>query len=383
MIITDIEEVSSHDALKATWDSITAFQNVTHTAACIRTLHRIPNGHSKNIEKQASQIRFCLIQADEYFRAARSVTMATRPLLIYYGILSLALSEILIKQDGMSSLDAARGQHAHHGLDLRIAANPSLMEDLGASASAIRAVPMVTPKGRVGNFELWHRSAREAPVSGPMASRFVNNTTQEGSGVLLVAGDERLPLVPERGVSLLDCLRAHPGSAPVLSRSQIDPSYARARGDCAWTESDLRWVYRINFQPGPKAPIEACYDLISLHPEAVNRLNISEFRVGVGLRWEVTPQLGNLLCRFPSAIQLNVQDVYFETEMPYLNEFGILYIGMFMLGNYVRYFPEQWMHDVERSSPLALAAKAFTDVTEQRAPLLLLSELERKQYLLK
>jgi hypothetical protein len=383
MIITAIHEVTGNDLNRKVWNSLAAFQNVAHTAAIIRNLHGLAKSHTKNAEKQATQLRYCLVQANEYFSASRSVSMATKPLLIYYGIMSLVLAEILLKQSGMSSLDAARGQHAHHGLDLRITANPSLLQDLPQSAGAIRAVPLITPKGRSGTFELWHRSAREASLAAPSTVAFKNSTAQESSEIILTASDDRMALVPEVGLSFLDCLRSHPRCEAVLRRHDIQPSYARVRAKATWTERNHGCAIDLNFQPGPQGTLEACYNLISFEADAVNRLRILDFQSGIGIRWEMNPDVGGLKAKFPSAIQYELGEFFFQTNLICLNELGILYFGTYLLGNYARYFPDQWMKDVEISSPLALAAKEFTDIAEERAPILCLSELDRTHYLIK
>ena len=69
------------------------------------------------------------------------------------------------------------------------------------------------------------------------------------------------------------------------------------------------------------------------------------------------------------------------TRIDSLNEFGILYVGIYILGNYVRYFPDEWMSDVETASPLSLAARTFSEVVEERMALLTLSELSRSYFI--
>jgi hypothetical protein len=63
-----------------------------------------------------------------------------------------------------------------------------------------------------------------------------------------------------------------------------------------------------------------------------------------------------------------------------MNEFGYLYLGLYILGNFARYFPDRWMPDVETGSPLALAAEEFMSMAEWRMALLTLSELSRAYF---
>jgi hypothetical protein len=58
-----------------------------------------------------------------------------------------------------------------------------------------------------------------------------------------------------------------------------------------------------------------------------------------------------------------------------LNEFGFIYVALFIAGNYARYYPDRWVSDVENSTPLALAIEELLAVAETRMPWLILSEL--------
>jgi hypothetical protein len=51
-----------------------------------------------DLDKKAKQLSFCIAQSYEYFRAADSASIATSPLLYYYGMLSLAKSLIVANE---------------------------------------------------------------------------------------------------------------------------------------------------------------------------------------------------------------------------------------------------------------------------------------------
>jgi len=117
-------------------------------------IHSVPTKHRENVRKQAAQIRYCLIQAREYFAAAATVTLATKPNLLYYGTMSLALAEILFKQTGDSSLDKARAENRHHGLTMTMGGfpkTPSLYE----AARQLRANPVSINGKRQGRSQHW------------------------------------------------------------------------------------------------------------------------------------------------------------------------------------------------------------------------------------
>jgi hypothetical protein len=63
-----------------------------------------------------------------------------------------------------------------------------------------------------------------------------------------------------------------------------------------------------------------------------------------------------------------------------LNEFGFIYVALFIAGNYARYYPDFWIHDVEENTQLGMAIEEFLGVVERRVGLLTLSELSQTYY---
>lgn len=116
MIISKARKVRVADPAAFAWAGLRKFQNADLVTKLLIELHNVPKKYHDDVRKQAQQIRYCLVQAREYFAAANSVTTATKPNLLYYGTMSLALAEILFKQSGASSLDKARDENRHHGL---------------------------------------------------------------------------------------------------------------------------------------------------------------------------------------------------------------------------------------------------------------------------
>jgi hypothetical protein len=207
MIIKKASLIPSDNLPKTCWAGIRRFHNVSFVFECIRELHSIPKKQEANARKQAEQIRYCLIQAKEYFDASLAVTLATKPVLLYYSIMSLALAEILLKQDGMSSLDKARGEHAHHGLELRI--DPSNKEhdlelhSLRSTAGSLRAVPPSRNGKRFGTFELWHRSSRELPLCGEVGDRRSGSIVTSPCQVIFGPADTPMRPLAAQGIVFL------------------------------------------------------------------------------------------------------------------------------------------------------------------------------------
>ena len=179
MVISQARKIHTSDQSTWAWAALRKFQNVELVSSRIAQGQRVDPKWMKNVRKQALQLRYCMIQAREYFTAARAVSIATKPNLLYYGTMSLALAEILYKQSGESSLDKARSEHRHHGL-LMTAGDIPPGANLQVSGGALRAAPMEVEQERRGTFELWHRTSREHPLAGTVLRNLEGGGQTEG-----------------------------------------------------------------------------------------------------------------------------------------------------------------------------------------------------------
>lgn len=232
MVILKSHKIANERAQSFAWTGLRQFHNASTTAAQHARLHRM-SPSNQNVKKQANQIRDSLIQAKEYYDASNVVTLATKPVLMYYCALSLAIAEILMKNDGTVSLDSSRAEHNHHGLNFKINASKGNIADLKLSAANLRAVPSVRLDKnnllkRFGTFELWHRSAREYPITG----YFEFNAPNEGIvsksfQTIFSSTDDRLPYLLNSGCSLLDCVKYIPSLEFNLNRHGIESKFVR------------------------------------------------------------------------------------------------------------------------------------------------------------
>jgi hypothetical protein len=121
-MITRVKDVVAEDPIRYIWKNLRYFLDAGFVESRITEIHgEEAKKHKKNVEKQAIQIGYCIRQAEEYFRAASQVSLATRPNLLYYGGVSLTKALILLQKDGTCSFDALREseKHKHHGLELK------------------------------------------------------------------------------------------------------------------------------------------------------------------------------------------------------------------------------------------------------------------------
>jgi hypothetical protein len=355
------------------WSSLRRFQNVDSVEKEIIQLHCLAERWKPNAKKQARQLRHCLIQAREYFVAAKSVSLATKPNLLYYGMMSLALAEILLKQSGLSSLDRARAEHRHHGLSMIDPQNRATPSDLTAAASTLRAVPLEINGIRRGTFELWHRSCREYPIGGQL-NQHLDQGALSSYGIVASAADRELPPVPTTGFTLLECLINIPGMLDFLPVHGVQPNMVRGKASRDLYPNDSNdFVLTVH----PSSLTDSFLKNILVDPSAVDRITVVEVQSGLVARITNDPINGAVNFMIPPGCSWNTDETRFWTSDQCLNEFGFMYLANFVAGNYARYYPDRWLADVENSNPLSLAIEELLATIEQRAPLLTLSELSR------
>jgi hypothetical protein len=379
MILYTALMIRSRDMSRYAWAGLRRFQNVSFVEEKICDLHALAKGQRQNARKQARQIKYTLVQAEEYFEASMSVSLATKPTLLYYSIMSLALAEILLKQTGESSLDRARAEHRHHGLEFRVI--DGRQGDLKASSSSLVAKPLIrTGTGeRSGTFELWHRSCREAPLCGMLTTRQSGGSAHSFTAIM-TAADDRLPLFPSSGMSFYECLCHIPGMMEFLESYHLTPKIVRGvlTGDRPFPYNGQS-LYTLVIHPGNQHLVDSFFENIKVRVDEVDRIRLQELPQGGVVYFQFddiqSQPAGGI--HIPNASMLGKDEVRFWPTQQPLNEFGFLYVALFILGNYARYYPDRWLLDVEQYSPLASATEELIGIIEQRMALLAYGELSR------
>lgn len=378
MIIQNCATYSSVDVAKYAWMRLAQYQNIEAVTQQIMRLHALPERHRANARRQAAQIRQCLMQAREYFEAAQVVSLATRPVLLYYSLMSLALCEILLKQSADSRLERLRAEHGCHGLSLSLMSQTSPSDTLADAAAALIAKPQLVPSGLArGTFEVWRRSSRELPMSGMLTQALPGTTaTTSGTAVLGVGLDIEPARFPAGGRSLLSILQCLPQMVELVYEHDVLPNLVRAKCTATSDATHLARVTQITVHPGPQILIDAFGNQVVVPASDSPQIDIQELPSGVIFSF---PQ--KTAITLPWCVCIDTKSVWMSTQQENLNEFGLLYVGLHIAGNFARYYPDKWLAHIESSSPLALAIDRLTETAFDRAPLLALCEFARTQLL--
>jgi hypothetical protein len=341
-------------------------------------LHHVPERHRADVRKQSLQIRYCLFQAREYFTAAAAVSLATKPNLLYYGTMSLALAEILFKQSGDSSLDRAREQNRHHGLTMTVAGTPR-PASLSDASRLLKAYPMQIGAVRKGTFNLWHRSTREHPIPGTLTCFFPDGGSTNEFANLWGAEDKPYKPIPSIGISLEECLTSLPLLCEHMESAGLSTNFVRGRCTANHWIGE-RWRTHSNFVLHPNSGIKRLLDGVEINPNHVDRIDVREIGAGIQVILQTDWVNGPVGFPVPPAATINSEEWRMWTNDPPLNEFGYYYVGLYLAGNYARYYPDKWLSDVESSSPISLAVEELCSTAEWRVPWLTASELDQTLY---
>ncbi|WP_080401642.1 YaaC family protein [Burkholderia ubonensis] len=378
MIIESINIIKTRDAAKHAWSRIMQFQNIQLTVDSICKLHNIPESdknNKSNARSQAEQIKYCLSQAKEYFDAANVVSLATKPVLLYYSAMSMALAEILLKQNGDSRLTKLREEHNCHGLQLGVKSTPKIEDKLADSAATLIAKPQRDITGAPkGTFEVWRRSAREYPAGGKLITLLSGGANQQTYRVLFTANDSPPPFLPRSGISLLDCFRELPYMSELLRSLQTRSNLIRAKLSAMQADPTATPEIELIIHPADDDLIEKFGNLVQAAPDLVNIMEFIDFPSGYILKYRTN---GPSHLSFPGSICLNNETIHFSCSGLDLGEFGFLYCALHICGNFARYYPDIWLKHIEKSSPLAIAIDELCAHSFDRLPLLTLSELTR------
>lgn len=383
MLVEDVAYAPPTGQRKFYWARINSYRNTDFTIERLISLHNPSKKQFSNIKKQALQIRYVLQQAQEYFESCTESAITTRPTQFYYFVMGLALFEILLKQSGESSLDKARAMHGHHGLRMKFTEHkkPSIKELL----TLISVNPMIGSTGRIGTFELWHRSARHLPIVGRRSIIRTNGLKQDSVGVILVFDDTRLPMLSDDVTSLGDILVYIPALTRNFSLSRFGVKLARGKITEAIDNVKHSHTRTIVLQPGNVSNIQriadaiqfspaACSDTISLTGDIGHSGFILNHIMNVGVMRDKNFSA-------PNGFSIDEDEIGWFSDNICFNEFGLYYICSYMLGMFARYYPDYWMKEYESSTEFAALVAEFIDAGEDRVLQLMAAEGDRKVYI--
>ncbi|MGY5800279.1 YaaC family protein [Rhizobium sp. LEGMi12c] len=339
---------------------------------------KVPASQKQNVRKQMQQLSYSTTQAKEFSDAARSGGDTTRALLAYYSITALANVEILWRGSADENFERRPSHYNGHGLE--IVQSQSLW-DFGAR-------PQLRNDGSVsGLFGLWRRFASHFPLycEWMTASGDTSRTT-------LAAGISGRPLeffsLPNRPLTLGECLKHIPSLAHSTIAYGEQPQFVRGRNevrsslDSAGREQSRQIDYILH--PASPAIFDTVLEFFRFNPSMAENLRIQGGNGGAGAALRIEYDVEN-----PPWQDWGVPEVFSERRDLYymvgpgafLNEFGYFYIGLYITGMVSRYYPHHWIKQLREGAYVTSLVQEFVEHSLQRAPMLVLGQLEQTIFL--
>jgi len=368
-----MEWITSPDIPKEAWRRLLEFANLDLAMDEIKKLHGISSDGGSNYRKQALQMRMSLLQAREYFDAARTCSPYTSPNHLYYGLVSLASTIMLLRGDGRFSFDYLRRSEKNrsHGLRISTAVDRT---------TAVRGLTLLS-ETRVailpsGHFANWYSLLPDAePVVAKTTRRSGNSvrTNREPCAVEALADISELRRVRR---TLLDIVCRLPDLTGDLVRAGISVPTSRLNHEVLVVDGKVvsqQWVFHGTRNLSDLSKVLDSFGFCLSLVECVD-LEMSEEANAAIVTVRFPDSLSNITVNvtYPSVRErLDNEFIAFSVPLD-TNEFVDFYLVSYGLSMLSRYFPDLWVTALDAHGRVAKVIEAFMATALQKVPLLAL-----------
>lgn len=397
--INNLKEVISENPSKQVWKYLKFYLDVEYTSEVIRKIHKIPTGkHESNIKKQAQQIGYCIRQADEYFEASAQVGLATRPLLLYYGVTSLSQALALLKLDGTYSLDVIRQQqkHKHHGLELK-----GDIENIKPSTNVEDFLTTVSFEIYSNERVAWGQFPRFYTCLVPNAyvrefhSRDNGQVTYDKNFKLHADCTELIDIrnLLKQRFNLANIVKVLPDLYAFLPELEIKPNMCRVMTeqglitnfyqDKILTRQDIKVHYILAGIPQLEQPKLVNYykTFLDANPilQTISIVEQTDIMLHFVISWESNLQPNHY---YLPDVEENIKGEKFIIleKTLYLSEPANYYAFLFCLGMIARYYPDIWIRTIDKNILIAELIDLILNIVHRKFPNLILDQMTNTKY---
>jgi hypothetical protein len=335
------------------------------------------------------------------------VDLPTRPLLLYYGCVSLTQALVLVKKDGTFSLDATRkiGKHNHHGLDLErgLAEAAAKARTIENFFSTILCRCHTNPKGElVGHFPVVYGCLEPGAFIVHSELYDWGKTSHMTRDLPMnCANLQPLETIASQRFSCWEILRSLPDLYNSLLemgvRPTVVPGEVRRLSVNHYSSAPLLDLPS-DGTPRPSVPNRPLDKTVDSHHFFINRLSESE-KISVLKLRERNPLI-QVVDQFPANLHLLlevetkaganaafgdyypdvVDDLHGKTYFIlcpdlYLQELASMLVLTYCLGMLSRYFPDVWMTVTDSRVEVAEVTNTLLSVIQRKFPNLVLDQL--------
>lgn len=368
-----IEWIVSDDIERETWRRLHEYANIDLATDYLTSRHGAPKDQQekRNRKKQAEQTRFCLLQAKEYFDAARLSSLYTSPNHLYYGLVALTSAQMLLLGDGTSSLDYRRQDPAngHHGLRFTTGCNASSARHGLTILDSSYAEVL-----RSGHFVSWYshlpsRMDIYAQVTAEMKEgTFVDSRVFGGYEMAKSAA-----MIGRRRTAL-ELLRCLPDLAQDFNRYRMPVSAARSSQEVRVRhDAPTRhlWTFHQIFD---RTSPEKLLERFQVPPRFAEYLHARATASGSLMAVEaVIPDLEGFEIRYPESRDTMDHETITYFDSIDTHELVDSFVIAFQLSMLSRYYPDLWVGCIESHCKASKLIDRAVETLIKKAPLLALS----------
>jgi hypothetical protein len=407
--IHTVKRISTEDPLREIWKYLRFFQHTDSVVETIRSEHKIPKGKfDADVKKQASQIAYCIRQAEEYFRASTQVGLATRPNLLYYGAVSLSQALILLRNDGTHSLDARRKspKHHHHGLELARGQLEKIRHREGVQEffNSIECFIFTKQADEEpwGHFPLFYKSLVPPVFVVPVEIRQADSNTRTNTYITQgCANIQPIDALLGKRLNALSLLKTLPDMHYSMEELNVESDICRGKvqqnvvrhlkpvalnevddsypGEHIYKNRELeRQVeyHQFSINDINDEQKAALVSYLNEHNQKIEvRANVERSIIlALTIEWKPAEERGRNY--YPDIVEDISGEKYFIIHPKnYISEPAALLILLFCLGMLSRYYPDVWMKAIDQHIQIAELTNTLLNSVYRKFPHLILDQM--------
>jgi hypothetical protein len=374
--------VTTDNVSAEAWRHLLEYANHELAVDAIVKKHGAPDKKLlSNYKKQAQQLRAAILQAKEYFDAAKNSSLITSPNHLYYGMASLCSSIMLLLGTGEKALDKLRQdkENNNHGLEFSTSVNATScrtgLDILTNSFTRIRGN---------GFFLQWYSTL---PIDSPVYGEIVRS---DGPGNLI----SRTQLGSDRHfgpheiigykASILELLKYLPDLNSSLNNygvtvpsSRVDYQVTILNG----ADQNVHSEWRIH-GANSSEDLQAILNQFVVTDETKDKLIKHISNNGKSCIVKLTHSGANLIT-YPSYREtINNEKIMYGSQHLKTHEIVDGYLAAYGLSMLSRYFPDIWVSCLESHCKAAKLIERLLFVLIQKAPVMALATMRSDDFVI-
>lgn len=378
------KDIICENPTREIWKFLRFFKDSDYCSNIMRTNLGLGTSHFKAaLKKQTLTIGYCIRQAEEYFLASANVTLATRPLLIYYGIICLSEALVLLRENIRRKGTAQN----HHGLFLKpigtFSDTQSFFESLNCEFNLVAEIPY-------GQFDRFYKSLSPQQLQIPIKIIKKGSTSVIDSSQITPGVDLRpLESIINEKIKPFELLKYLPDMYHLFRDMKIETNLSRG---------NLNIIY--NHQYGENEQLQKIKETHNFYVDDITSPKKEKFikfyaemnpaiklidnftkNLRLSLEREYTFNQAQPMIYYPDIIEdIHNQKFYVIDPEAHIMELAAFYILSFCLGTLCRYYPDIWIKAIDSNVQITEICDSLLNILVRKFPNLILDQMTQYKH---